>query len=120
MTRTNIELFVVLCFLVAAALMLNPFGLWMDPMMHTLVLGAFIAFSGAFLALFTREVGGDERESTHRTLAGRAAFIAGTVVLLAGIFVQATAGVVDPWLIYALCAMVIVKLFVRVYCAYRN
>ncbi len=67
-----------------------------------------------------REVGGDERESTHRTFAGRAAFVAGTIVLLAGILTQTSSGSLDPWLIYALTAMVLAKLFVRVYCAYKK
>jgi len=120
MNRTNIELSIVLCFLFTAILLLNPFDLWMDPMMHVTTLIGFIVFSGAFLALFMREVGGDERENSHRTHAGRAAFVAGTVVLLLGIITQAMSAVVDPWLIYALCAMILAKLVVRIYCAYRK
>ncbi|MES2931218.1 MAG: hypothetical protein V4682_00785 [Patescibacteria group bacterium] len=120
MTRTNLELGIVICFLVTAVLFLNPLRLWMDPMMHTATLIGFIVFSGAFLTLFMREIGGDERENSHRVHAGRAAFVAGTVVLLLGIITQATSGIVDPWLIYALCSMVLAKLFVRIYCAYRK
>ena len=120
MTRTHLELLIVILFLATAVLLLNPLGIWMVPMMHVVLLGFFVVLSGAFLALFSREVGGDERESTHRTHAGRAAFVAGTVVLLTGIILQALAGNIDPWLIYGLCSMVTAKLLVRVYCAFHN
>lgn len=120
MNRTYIELGIVICFLFTAVLLLNPFGLWMPPMMHMSILVAFVIFSGAFLALIMREIGGDEREAIHRTYAGRAAFTVGTVILLMGIITQAHGGNVDPWLIYALCGMILAKVAVRVYCAYRK
>ncbi|MFM2374442.1 MAG: hypothetical protein RLZZ234_437 [Candidatus Parcubacteria bacterium] len=61
------------------------------------------------------ENGGDERELAHRMNAGRVAYLAGLGVLTLGLVVQGFAHAIDPWLLYALGAMVVSKLVARMY-----
>ncbi|KND50961.1 MAG: hypothetical protein AB202_00955 [Parcubacteria bacterium C7867-007] len=94
---------------------LNPFHLWMTTMTHMVILGFLVAAFGVFAALLLREQAGDERETTHRMLAGRGAFLVGATILLVGIVWQAYTGSVDTWLVLALCGMVLAKTAIRFY-----
>lgn len=116
MTRnTLIEAVVAGVFLLTTMLILNPFTFWMPDMAHTVVLGCLLAAFGALSTLVLREQAGDEREDAHRKLSGRAAFLAGSLVLVLAIAVQGSRGYVDPWLVVALLAMTFTKLAVRLY-----
>lgn len=114
-TSTQIQAFASAVFILLAVAFLNPFHLLMTDMFHMLILGLAAAALGVFSILIMRERGGDEREAAHRMLAGRAAFLAGAAILLAGIVWQAFAGVVDPWLVMGLCGMVFAKVSARIY-----
>jgi hypothetical protein len=79
---------------------------------HTMVMATQgILLAGIIaLALFVwRESIADERESLHRMAISRIAYLVGAGVLVAGIVVQSVRGVVDPWLVWALMAMVVAK-----------
>ncbi|KND47109.1 MAG: hypothetical protein AB199_01615 [Parcubacteria bacterium C7867-004] len=95
--------------------LLDPFHIWMPDMAYMIVLCCLVAAFGAFAAFVLCERAGDEREDAHRMLSGRMAFLAGSGVLVAGIVLQGLTGPIDPWLIYALCAMVFAKLAARAY-----
>ncbi len=116
MTRnTYIELALAVLLLGIAILLLNPFNFWMPDMAHLSMLGCLVAVFGAFAALVFREHAGDEREAAHRMLSGRIAFLVGSLVLVLGIAYQGYVGPVDPWLVVALCSMVLAKLAARFY-----
>jgi len=79
---------------------------------HTMVMaqqGVVLAGFVVFALWAWRETGGDERDALHRMLAARAAYLGGSAVLVVGIVRQSLAGSVDPWLAWALIAMVTVK-----------
>lgn len=79
---------------------------------HAMVMaqqGVLLAGFIAFALWLWREGGADEREDLHRMLIGRAAYLVGSGVLLAGIVVQSVAGSVDRWLVFALIGMVLTK-----------
>ena len=100
-------------FVAIALALLNPFHVWMPEMMvATMLVIAFVAF-GAFVTFILFERAGDERETAHRTLAGRHAFLVGSGMLLIGIGYQGYKHAVDPWLVATLVVMVIVKLATR-------
>lgn len=116
MTRESLpEILSATALAAATMLLLNPFGFWMPSMAHMAVLAAAVAAFGAFVAFVLRERAVDERDIAHRSAAGRAAFLAGSAVLLAGIIVEGVQDALDPWLVVALLAMVIAKVGFRVY-----
>ena len=92
---------------------LNPFHLWMPDMLHMMMLAAALVVFGFFAAFVLRERATDERESTHRMLAGRAAFLAGTAALIAAIVYQSYLDQLDVWLVFVLVVMVISKIGAR-------
>ena len=79
------------------------------------MLVAMLVFFGVFASFILREKVIDERDGVHRTLAGRNAFLVGSLIVVAGILVQGYAHTVDPWLIVALVGMIIVKIGTRVW-----
>jgi cbb3-type cytochrome oxidase cytochrome c subunit len=86
------------------------------PMSNLMVamLGLIVVFI-AFAVFVFKERAADEREHQHMMLAGRASFLAGAAVLVAGVVIQSFRHDVDPWLVYALAVMVLAKLITRIY-----
>ncbi len=89
---------------------LNPgevFG--MSHAMEMAIAACFLLVFAALAALVLGERVADEREEAHRRHAGRAAFLAGAIVLIAGFLWQMYHPPVDPWLPIALTVMVLAK-----------
>jgi hypothetical protein len=107
------EIVVATLLIIIAFLILNPFYFWMpDLLLKILLVGIFILF-GFYAIFIIRERAGDEREDFHRMLAGRNAFLAGSLVIIIGIIVEATTYMIDKWLVLALIVMLVVKLLTR-------
>ncbi len=101
--------------LVLLFVLLNPFHWWMaDMMLATLLILSLVVF-GIFALFVVQEKTVDEREQQHRVMAGRTAFIAGTLVLTIAILFQSLHHHVDPWLFITFVVMVIAKLGTRAY-----
>lgn len=96
-------------------LILNPFHFWMPTMAHMMLLGAAIGVFGLFASFMLREDAGDEREGIHRMLAGRAAFLTGSALLILGIMYQSYSHELDMWLVIVLVGMLLVKVGTRFY-----
>lgn len=109
------ELAVGVVFILLLFVLLNPFDWWMPTMTAMTLTAALVVVFAIFTAFVWRERPHDEREHVHRSFAGRLGFLAGTVVLVAGIVVQEFAHKLDPWLPLALGAMVIAKIVGFVY-----
>lgn len=109
------ETIVTVGLVVIAILLLNPFHFWMPDMMVMCMLAIALGLFGMFASFILREEAFDERDSQHRTLAGRNAFLAGAGVLTLGIVVQGYTHEVDPWLVMALIVMVMVKIGTRIW-----
>lgn len=115
MTKETIpEIVSAIIFCAIAILLLNPSDFWMPSMAHMTMLAIGAAAFAAFSIFLLRESGGDERETVHRAEAGRAAFLAGSVILIIGIAKESFSHV-DPWLVGALVAMVLAKLGTRIW-----
>ena len=101
--------------LLSAVLLVNPLQLWMPTMLHMIMLAVVVTAFGvlAVFVVFERVV--DERDDAHRSLAGRAAFLVGSAILLMGIVVQTFAHTLDPWLVVALLGMVVAKIGARMW-----
>lgn len=109
------ETIVTISLIVIAVLLLNPFHFWMPDMMVVCLLAVALGLFGVFASFILRESTVDERDSQHRTFAGRNAFLAGSGVLTLGIVVQGYAHSVDPWLVVALIVMIVVKIGTRMW-----
>lgn len=94
----------------------NPFNFWMPTEMEFMtVCGALIVYT-LFTTLFWKEQARDEREELHKLRAGHIAFYVGALVMVVGLIVQhVKMEMIDPWLVYALGAMVVSKVVVRIY-----
>jgi hypothetical protein len=102
-----------------AILFLNPGHLSMpESMQSMLIIGIILAFL-IFAAFILREKSSDERESMHILTAGRISYLVGVGALILGIIVQALEHEIDPWLVFALCAMVFSKLLSRIYSHFK-
>ena len=109
------EIVTTIVLLIVLLVLLNPFHWWMAPMtLMTLLAIALIVF-GLFALFILQEHPRDEREQQHAIGAGRAAFVAGTLVLTLGILFQSIHHHVDPWLFITFVVMVIAKLSSRTY-----
>lgn len=62
----------------------------------------------------------DERENYHRLSTSRNAWLAGSGVLIIGLITQALAHSIDPWLVYTLVIMILVKVISRIYQSQKN
>ena len=114
--KNNIkETIVTICLVGLAVLLLNPFNFWMPDMMVVCILAVTLGLFGIFASFILREKIIDERDAQHRTLAGRNAFLVGAGVITLGILIQGYAHNVDPWLVIALIAMILVKITTRIW-----
>lgn len=109
------ETIITVALIVIAILLLNPLHFWMPDMMVIAMLAVTLGLFGLFASFILRENMVDERDGLHRTLAGRNAFLAGSSILTLGIVTQGYAHAVDPWLVIALIAMIIVKIGTRIW-----
>ena len=100
---------------VGAFFLINPMHVWMPDMAHMTILGLTVAAFAALSIFILRETSSDEREDAHRMYAGRAAFFAGSLVLVFGIVAQSLRDTLDTWLVVALVVMVLAKLFARLW-----
>lgn len=115
MKNNVIEKVVAGALILIAVLLLNPFEFWMPDMMVLGMLAGALVLFGLFASFILREDSQDERDDYHKTLAGRNAFLAGSAVLILGIVIQGYAHAVDPWLVVALTAMLVVKIVTRIW-----
>ncbi|OGI89147.1 hypothetical protein A2911_01025 [Candidatus Nomurabacteria bacterium RIFCSPLOWO2_01_FULL_40_15] len=113
------ETFVTFCLVLVAVLLLNPFHFWMPNVMVMSMLVIALVLFGIFASFVLKEKNFDERDSVHRALAGRNAFLAGSSVLMIGIVVGGYTNSVDSWLVVALVSMIIIKIATRIW-ADRN
>lgn len=114
--KNNIKEIIVASLLVLISIfLLNPFGFWMPDMMVIGMLVTALVLFALFAALILKERSVDERDSQHKSIAGRNAFLAGSIVLIIGIVVQGYTHTVDSWLVVALVVSIIVKISTRIW-----
>lgn len=114
--KNNIkEIILTICIIILAILLLNPFDFWMPNMLVICILAVILGLFGLFAGLVLREKSKDERDDIHKGLAGRNAFLVGSVVLILGIVVQGYTHAIDSWLVLAFISMIITKVATRIW-----
>lgn len=111
----TIEIIIAVVLVLISIALINPFHFWMPGMIVLSMLVALLVVFGVFATFVLRETALDEREASHRMLAGRVGFLTGATVLIIGIVIQALAEAVDVWLIFTLVLMVVAKIGTRIY-----
>ena len=112
-TLTTIAIFII------AIIFLNPGHLTMPDTVNSLLILGFIVAFLTFAAFVLKEKSKDEREELHILKAGRISYLSGVGILVIGIILQALKHEVDPWLVIAICVMVLSKIFSRIYSRFK-
>lgn len=98
---------------ILAIVIIDPLHWWMPSMMQMAALAGLVAAFGALAVVLVRESARDEREEQLRSHSGRIGFLLGAGVLVVAIAIQGYLDMLDPWLVYALLAMVFGKIAAR-------
>ncbi len=101
-------------------LLTDPVGSYMPSGVAMTGLALAVLAFGTFVSFVLRERPRDEREEIHRGFAGRVGFLAGAGILMLGIVLQSLAHTLDPWLVYALIAMVVGKIVALLWSGYKK
>lgn len=109
------EVIVTVCLVCISLLILNPFDFWMPSLVVMVVLAVMLLLFGIFASFILREKSLDERDTIHKSIAGRNAFLAGSTMMLIGIIIQEYSGQLDPWLVLSFLAMIVTKVVTRVW-----
>lgn len=110
------EIITAIVFVVLTLLLINPFNFWMLNMVVMYLLAGVIAVFALYVVFMLREKATDERDISHRALSGRVAFLAGSLILIAGVTFQAIwMSGIDEWLVLSLLVMILAKLITRIY-----
>lgn len=117
--HTYIQALSTVLVLLFSVLLLNPFHIWMPGMSQMAVLGCLLVAFAVLSVYLLQENGGDEREASHRMLAGRVAFFTGSLVLVVGIAAESMYGTPNMWLVLALAGMILGKVVARFYTEWR-
>lgn len=94
---------------------LDPFHYWMPGEFAMWLLFVVLVVFFIFAAFIWKEKANDEREELHLLRAGRWSWLVGSGFIMIGIVVQEIRHELDPWLVYALLAMIITKLASLIY-----
>lgn len=111
--NTIAEYLIASALVILLGLLANPFMVWMPSpaqMMVVLVAAILAIVYGGFVY---KEGMGDERETLHRMLAGRAAFLTSVAVLTTALIVQGLQHNIDLWIPAALAVTILAKLIAR-------
>ncbi|MBI3984720.1 MAG: hypothetical protein HY344_02145 [Candidatus Levybacteria bacterium] len=98
----------------------NPLDLLMPKELHLFMIPTLVLLFVVFTAIIWKEKAADEREQLHRYIAARFAYFASITVLVLGIIYQSAYNAVDPWLIIAVCVILLSKLIGLVYGHFRH
>ena len=105
---------VSLSLLILLLLLANPFELWMPSSLAYLSVVCLAVVAVLFAGLVYMEHPKDEREQVMRDSAGRLGYLVGVIILTAAVVISVISGDhANPWVIGALGAMVLSRLFVR-------
>ena len=105
------ETIVTCIFILILILLLNPFHFWMPEKLVYIMLGGTLVLFGVYVSFVVQEKPQDERESLHRFIANRSAYLLGSAILVIAIVYQGfAAAAIDPWLLIVLGVMVITKM----------
>lgn len=105
----SLSLIGLLVFFIKPLDLIMPLSL--HPFMTPFLLILFVVFSG----FIWRENPGDEREQLHKYISSRFAYFAAVSVLILAIVIESMNQRIDPWLIIAICVILLAKILGHIY-----
>ncbi len=114
------EVILSVVFIILLLMKVDPFDLLMPNHVQMFILGLLVAAFGLYAGVLFRQRVRDEREALHLYRASRFAYIGGVTLLVVGITVQSFLGSLDPWLVWILAGMVIIKMTILIWSRIRN
>lgn len=109
------EILISLLLVGLLVLFINPLEVLMPIPLHTLMIPVLLILFIIFTSLLWKETPGDERVQLHKFIASRFAYFAGITTLVIGITLQSFHHVLDPWLVLAVCSMLLARIVGLVY-----
>lgn len=109
------EISVSIILIILLSLFLNPLGFWMPNTILIMMITGLIVLFALFASFIWKENSKDERESLHKMMAGKFAFLVGASGLTVGIIIQSLQHSLDGWLVVILGAMVFAKIIGLIY-----
>src|SRR5579872_378397 len=113
------EVIISILLVVLLVFFLRPLPTSMPTSMHVVMAPLLIVLFVIFASVMWREIPGDEREQLHKFISARFAYVASVAILVVGVAVQSIQKVVDPWLVSALCIILLAKVAGLVYGYFR-
>jgi putative Ca2+/H+ antiporter (TMEM165/GDT1 family) len=101
-------------------LLANPLGLWMPDKFLMAVVAIFAVVFLIFAAFIWKESASDERETLHRAMADRYAFLVGAGLLAISIIMQSINHATNLWFVLVLGAMIFVKIAGIIFSKIKN
>ncbi len=101
-------------------LLVNPMDFWMSSSIVMMIEIIILTLFAVFAIFIWREQIQDERESLHRLMADRIAFLVGAGILLLSILWQSFWHSLDFLLVIALCCMILAKTAGLIYNRIKN
>jgi len=115
-----VEIIISAALIIILLFFINPLGLLIPMQMHPFMVPFLILIFVVFSALLWGEAPGDERESLHKFIASRFAYFAGVLALIIGIVSQSFKSEIDPFLIIAICVMLLAKILGLIYGHFKH
>ena len=111
--NTFAEYLIAVALVALLGLLTNPFMVWMPTPTQMVVVFVAAILAVVYGGFVLKEQAGDERETLHRMLAGRAAFLASVTVLTIALLEQGIRHSIDLWIPAALAVTILAKLIAR-------
>ncbi|MBU6323358.1 MAG: hypothetical protein KGI41_00515 [Patescibacteria group bacterium] len=111
--NTFAEYLIAVALVALLGLLTNPFMVWMPTPTQMVVVFVAAILAVVYGGFVLKEQAGDERETLHRMLAGRAAFLTAMAVLTMALIYQGVTHTIDPWIPAALALTIFAKLVAR-------
>lgn len=96
--------------IILLVLLLDPFKILMTTQVQMMMIALILVIFISFCAFVWKEKSKDEREQLHKQIASRFAYLSGASVLIIAIVAQSFNHTLDPWIVFALIAMILAKI----------
>ena len=117
--KKELLILIALVILLITLFVLNPI-ICSNPLMETMVLIFIGIFALLFISFVWKEYARDERESLHKYIASRFAYLAGVLILTIGVILQTIQNHLDVWLVISLCTMLLLKMVGIIYSKFKH
>jgi hypothetical protein len=114
------EILISAVFVILLFSFIDPLDILMPEKMHPFMVAMLLLLLIVFVGFLWKEIPGDEREQFHKYIASRFAYLAVIATLVIGVIVQSLYHKIDPWLIIAVCIIILAKIIGLIYGYFKH